>query len=127
MIKPLFDNSGVAQVQHAVLTLPYALRLLEAQEVRTNFPEWLSVKFLLTSNQAQQINTLPDELRLQLSDGIANCFEQGMPVQFFKEEKQTDESIKDIIINGSNSLLSDTASEDDYPGHFHVYIRYRTP
>lgn len=104
-MKHVFNNSGFAQVQAAILSLPTGDLLSEMQQMRSNFSQWLDGKFVLTSQQLQQLDSLQPQFRQSIADSVADSWEQRVPVIFDKQQPtaktQSDEdrSPKDIILD----------------------------
>lgn|SRR5690606_1637746 len=125
-MKYRFDNVGVAEVQGLVMALPDAARSEETQQIRTDLISWMMEKFNLTASQQQQLMQMPDDLRDSIASDLAGSWEDGVPITFFKEEKDEDGGIKDIIYGQrvTQSYTVNTQSRSTV-AQMSIWIRYR--
>jgi len=129
-MKQQFNNHGVAKVQFRILALPESLLAVEVKAIRQNFLSWMAANFALTTSQKFQLMTMPDDLQETLSQAIANSYELGQAVQFFKETASKDDQpdLKDIVINGAETMAevnSQGLRKADFTGQLAINIRYK--
>ncbi|PUV24764.1 MULTISPECIES: hypothetical protein [Sphingobacterium] len=128
-MKQQFNNHGVAKVQFRILALPASLLAIETNAIRRNFLSWMEANFALTTSQKFQLMTMPDDLQDTLSQAIANSYELGQAVQFFKETTSKDDQpdLKDIVINGAETMaeLNNTSRTAAFVGQLAINIRYK--
>lgn len=128
-MKQQFNNHGVAKVQFRILALPESLLAIETNAIRRNFLSWMEANFALTTSQKFQLMTMPDDLQSTLSQAIANSYELGKAVQFFKETTSKDDQpdLKDIVINGAETMadLNSTSRTAAFVGQLAINIRYK--
>ncbi|MDF2475926.1 MAG: hypothetical protein K0S24_1409 [Sphingobacterium sp.] len=129
-MKQQFNNHGVAKVQFRILALPENLLAIETTAIRKNFLSWMETNFALTTRQKFQLMTMPDDLQETLSQAIANSYELGQAVQFFKETTSKDDQpdLKDIIINGAETMAdidSSNSRKSAFVGQLAINIRYK--
>lgn len=129
-MKQQFNNHGVAKVQFRILSLPESLLAVEVSAIRENFLSWMAANFALTTSQKFQLMTMPDDLQKTLSQAIANSYELGQPVQFFKETASKDDQpdLKDIVINGAETMAelnSQSNRQTAFVGQLAINIRYK--
>jgi len=131
-MKQSFENAGVAHVQWQVLSLPMEERVAEIQKIRTDFTTWMLSKFSLNANQLRQLSEMSEALRNEIAEGIADSWEEGVLVNFNKDEgddeDEDDRGAKEIIFEkraGKSALLN---HPDDKPLStiaVSIWIRYR--
>ena len=129
-MKQQCNNHGVAKVQFRILALPESLLAVEVNAIRQNFLSWMAANFALTTSQKFQLMTMPDDLQETLSQAIANSYELGQAVQFFKETTSKDDQpdLKDIVINGAETMAevnSQGLRKADFAGQLAINIRYK--
>ncbi len=129
-MKQQFNNQGVAKVQFRILALPENLLAVELNAIRENFLSWMAANFALTTSQKFQLMTMPDDLQETLSQAIANSYELGQAVQFFKETASKDDQpdLKDIVINGAEAMAvadSRSSKKAAFVGQLAINIRYK--
>lgn len=129
-MKHQFNNNGVAKVQFRILALPKRLLQVEANAIRADFLSWMEKNFALTTSQRFQLMTMPEDLQKNLSLAIANSYEMGQPVQFFKETTSKDDQpdLKDIMIHGAENMAeldSQTVRKSAFVGQLAISIRYK--
>ena len=94
-MKQNLDNAGVAALQDHVLALLALDLLLETNLLRTDLYLYVDSRFDLSSSQQQQLQTMSPSLSTSLGQAIANSWEQGVRVDFYKEEKDEDKVCAD--------------------------------
>ncbi|WP_398452768.1 hypothetical protein AB3466_16015 [Sphingobacterium thalpophilum] len=129
-MKQQFNNSGVAKVQSRILALPETLLKNETSAIRQDFLAWMETNFALTTSQKFQLMTMPDELQTNLGLAIANCYEMGQAVQFFKETRSDHDKpdLKDIMIHGAETMAeidSISMQKTAFVGQLAINIRYK--
>lgn len=85
-MKQNFNNVGFAQVQSQLLALPPAELATQLQALRTDLITWMLAHFNLTLSEQEQLESLPQTFRQDMASGIADVFEQGGTISFFKSE-----------------------------------------
>lgn len=116
MIKRLFDQTGVAQVQTTILALPVTQKELELLELKNSFESWMTKWFNLEPNQHLQIQHMDPLFRQKLGTAIANNYAVGLAVNFTKEEIRINEvpDKKEVVVHGLEhwqDLIQDPASD----------------
>jgi len=128
-MKRTFDQAGVNDLQHVVLTATYADRLAMINFVMSDFVGFMLAYFDLRLSQIQYLNTMSLALKTELSIGIADSWNNNLAVDFQKESSSVDEdedTPKDIILSRYNSSSTAPAASNLLPtGYFSIRIVYR--
>ncbi|WP_313187127.1 hypothetical protein [Sphingobacterium siyangense] len=129
-MKRTFDQAGVNDLQHVVLTATYADRLTMINFVTSDFVGFMLAYFDLRLSQVQYLNTMSLALKTELSIGIADSWNNNLAVDFQKESSSVDEdedTPKDIILSRYNSSSDQPVVGSLLPtGYFSIRIVYRS-
>lgn len=126
-MKQNLDNAGVAALQDHVLALLAFDLLLETNLLRTDLYLYVDSRFDLSSSQQQQLQTMSPSLSSSLGQAIANSWEQGVRVDFYKEEKDEDKvpDPKEMTVFGLDpTVANDSQSAQTYAHPLMIRIRY---
>jgi len=128
-MKRTFDQAGVNDLQQKVLALPYAERLVIIDFVMGDLVGFILAYFDLRPSQIQYLNTMSLALKTELSIGIAESWNNDLPVDFQKESSSVDEeedTPKDIILSRYNSSSTPPVTSNLLPtGYFSIRIVYQ--
>ena len=128
-MKRTFDQAGVNDLQHVVLTATYGDRLAMINFVMSDFVGFMLAYFDLRLSQIQYLNTMSLALKTELSIGIADSWNNNLAVNFQKESSSVDEdedTPKDIILSRYNSSSDLPVVNSLLPtGYFSIRIVYR--
>ena len=128
-MKRTFDQAGVNDLQHVVLTATYADRLAMINFVTSDFVGFMLAYFDLRLSQIQYLNNMSTALKTELSIGIADSWNNGLAVDFQKNSSSVDEeedTPKDIILSRYNSSSELPVVGSLLPtGYFSIRIVYR--
>lgn len=124
-MKRKFDNAGVYAVQQEILMMNPKDRLRIIYLIRKDFRTFMLNTFALTESQEQQVKNLHGEILEELSNGVASSLENNQMVNFQKDSKNKDESIKDIMLGSSTTNEQIKATYTTAPIALSIHIRYR--
>ncbi|WP_400263134.1 hypothetical protein ACFX5U_08720 [Sphingobacterium sp. SG20118] len=125
-MKQIFDNPGVAWVQDAFLALTGVEFQAGIDEIRNDFPAWLRKEFYFLPHQEQQLDEIPASFLERIASHIADSYENGEPVQFYKETPPTDPNpdFKQLVVQGMDEGSTLTENSNKPIGPFAIFIRY---
>lgn len=128
MVKQKLDNAGARRVQADILALSDGARALALAQIRNDFNGWMLDRFDLAPSQVDQLYSLSDELRDGISTDLADSWEEGAEINFYKEEKTDDRGAKEIInsrrVPLDAGMNPDSASRNTV-AQMSITIRYR--
>lgn len=127
-MKESFDSVGFSRVETQLLSLSSSSRRLETDYLRAKPVLWIDEHFILSPQQYGQLETMDSIFLQRMATAVADSWDQGRLVSFYKESRpaEEDKSPKDIIFSRQATQSLTFGSEPTGPlDQVAIWIRYR--
>ena len=127
-MKESFDSVGFSRVETQLLSLSPSGRRLETDYLRAKPVFWIEEHFILAPRQCEQLRTMDPIFLQRMATAVADSWDQGRLVSFYKESRpaEEDKSPKDIIFSRQATQSLTFGDEPTGPlDQVAIWIRYR--
>lgn len=127
-MKESFDSVGFSRVETQLLSLSPSGRRLETDYLRAKPVLWIDEHFILSPRQYEQLETMDPIFLQRMATAVADSWDQGRLVSFYKESRpaEEDKSPKDIIFSRQATQSLTFGDEPTGPlDQVAIWIRYR--
>ncbi|WP_164112592.1 MULTISPECIES: hypothetical protein [Sphingobacterium] len=123
-----FDTLGFSKVETRLLSLSASGRRLETDYLRAKPVEWIDENFILDTQEYDQLQSIDPIFLQRMATAVADSWDQGQLVSFYKESPPQDgaDSPKDIIFSRQATQSLTVGEEATGPlDQVAIWIRYR--